>query len=83
MKIFKKNRRKVVARTSHVQTGLRNKYGKKVQALIQILPARRFDDAYRSDLHGDDPDYLIFEDEDGNRISKRKFRKLAKKKMKG
>jgi len=83
MGLFKRGKRNVVASSSHYDPALRNRYGKKVSALIQSQPVRRFDDAYRSDLHGDDPDYLIFEDEDGNRISKRKFKRLAKKKMKG
>lgn len=78
MAFFKQGKRKVVARTSHIQTGLRNRYGKKVSALIRIFPVREFDQAYRSDLA--DEDTIIFEDEDGNRISKRKFKKLVKKK---
>lgn len=77
MGIFKKNKKRVVARSYHFQPELRNRLGKKVSAVIQSFPVRRFDDAYRSDLA--DEDTIIFEDEDGNRISKRKWKKLVKK----
>lgn len=81
MGIFKKNKKKVVARSYHIQTGLRNRYGKKVSAIIQNLPVKKFDDRYRSDLA--DEDTILFEDGNGNLVSERKFKKLAKKKMKG
>jgi len=83
MRLFKKNRKnrkKVVARTSHIQTGLTNRYGKKVSAIIQSFPPKKFDERYRSDLA--DEDTILFEDGNGNLISRRKWAKLVKKKRK-
>lgn len=80
MGLFKKSKRKVVASSSHYDPTLRNRYGKKVSAIIQNLPVKKFDDSYRSDLA--DEDTILFEDGNGNLISRRKWKKLVKKKRK-
>lgn len=79
MRIFKR-RKKIVARTSHIHEKLLGRKGTPVHARIISYPVRRFDDAYRFDLA--DEDTIIYEDERGRPISRRKFMKQAKRREK-